>query len=205
MFRRVLQQAVGGYRTAFEPAEDHDFVLRIAERSQVYNLCERLVTYRLNHSGLTVVGHQYVEQLRGILIELARRRRSGQPENLDAAMPQVLVLKQKRKPSRGLSGVMQGWRDSFYAANRYYGFGCRELCAGQLQRARRCFVQSLHTNGMFVKSWIGFVLSLMPFVASRARFLFRSSMQQQNDHGWSPLIDADSGPLTSVAHGTAAR
>jgi glycosyltransferase involved in cell wall biosynthesis len=204
MFRKVLQQAVGGYRTAFEPAEDHDFVLRIAERSEAHNLCEPLVTYRLNHNGLTVVGHQYVEQLRGILIELAQRRRSGQPENLDAEMPRVLALKQKRLPPQGFAGTVQGWRDSFYAANRYYGFGCRELCAGQLQRARRCFVQSLRTNGMFVKSWIGLALSLMPFVASHARFLFRSSMQQQNDHGWSPLIDADTSPLTSVAHGTAA-
>jgi hypothetical protein len=119
-------------------------------------------------------------------------------------MPQVLALKQKRLPPRGFAGALQGWRDSFYAANRYYGFGCRELCAGQLQRARRCFVQSLRTNGMFVKSWIGFALSFMPFVARHARFLFRSSMQQLNDHSWSPLLDGESSCLTPVAHGTAA-
>jgi hypothetical protein len=71
-----------------------------------------------------------------------------------------------------------------YTANRYYGFGCRELCAGQLERARRCFVRSLRTNGLFVKSWIGVALSLMPFAASRLKFVFRSSMQQNDDLKW---------------------
>ena len=203
MFRRSLYQAAGGYRTAFEPAEDHDFVLRMVEHAEARNFGEPLVTYRLNHNGLTVVGHQYVEELRSIAIQLALRRRSGQPENLDAEMPRVQALKQKRKSTRGLAGILQGLRDSLYAANRYYGFGCRELCAGQLERARRCFVQSLRTNKLFVKSWIGFALSLMPFIAARVRFLFRSSMQQQNDPGWTRSIEKDSSPLPSVAHGTA--
>ena len=76
---------------------------------------------------------------------------------------------------------MQTWRDSLYAANRYYGFGCRELCADHLERARRCFVRSLRINSLFVKSWIGVALSLMPFAASRLKFVFRSSMQQHKD------------------------
>jgi glycosyltransferase involved in cell wall biosynthesis len=206
LFRRSLYQAAGGYRTAFEPAEDHDFVLRVVERAQARNLGEPLVTYRLNHNGLTVIGHQYVDELRSIAIQLARRRRAGEPENLDAEMPRVLALKQKRKSARGLAGVLQRWRDSLYAANRYYGFGCRELCANQLERARRCYAQSLHTNRMFIKSWIGWALSLLPFVAVRARFLFRSSMQQQNDPGWSrPFVEIDSSRLTTVAHDSAVR
>lgn len=203
LFRKSLYAGAGGYRTAFEPAEDHDFVLRMAELAEVRNLGESLVTYRLNHNGLTVVGHQYVDQLRSIAIELAERRRSGQPENLEAEMPRVLTLKQKRKPARGLAGIAQGWRDSLYAANRYYGFGCRELCAGQCERARRCFAQSLRTNQWFIKSWVGFTLSMMPSVARHARFLFRSSMQQQNAPGWSRPVEADASHLTSVPHGTA--
>lgn len=204
MFRKSLYQAVGGYRTAFEPAEDHDFVLRLAEKAQAHNVDERLVTYRLNHNGLTVAGHQYVDELRSILIELARRRRAGLPENLDAEMPRVLALKQKRKSARGFAGIVQSLRDSLYAANRYYGFGCRELCAGQMERARRCYLQSIRTNSLFIKSWIGLALSLMPFIARRVRFLFRSSMQQQNDAEWSrSLVEQDSSHLAAVVHGTA--
>lgn len=184
MFRRALYESVGGYRKAFEPAEDHDFILRILEHCQTHNLFERLVRYRLNPRGLSVVGHQYINELGEVAMRLAQRRRSGQPEDLDAEMAGLLELKRRRKAPGGLAGTVQTWRDSLYTANRYYGFGCRELCAGQLERARRCFVRSLRTNGLFVKSWIGVALSLMPFAASRLKFVFRSSMQQNDDLKW---------------------
>jgi glycosyltransferase involved in cell wall biosynthesis len=205
LFRKSLVASTGGYRTAFEPAEDHDFVLRVAEKAELANLSEPLVTYRLNHNGLTVVGHQYVDELRSILIELARRRRAGVPEDLDAEMPRVLALKQKRRSARGMAGLFQKLRDSLYAANRYYGFGCRELCAGRMERARRCYLQSLRTNALFVKTWIGLALSLLPFLARHLRFLFRSSMQQQNDSAWSRGTSVEKpGLATNIAHGRVA-
>ncbi len=204
MFRRKLYHSAGGYRSAFEPVEDHDFALRLLERAQAHNIGEPLVTYRLNHSGLTVAGHQYIDQLRAIAVQLAKQRRSGQPEDLDAAMPGIAALKNKRKPAGGLGGVVQALRDSLYAANRYYGFGCRELCAGHLDRARRCYVQSLRTNCMFIKSWVGLALSYLPFIAQHARVVFRSSMRQQSDSAWSHSeTHANAGQMTSVAHGTA--
>lgn len=182
MFRKALYERAGGYRKEFEPAEDHDFILRILEHAEAHNLPERLVRYRLNPNGLTVVGHQYVDELRLSAGRLARRRRSGQPEDLKGELARLHELKRRRRAPHGFGGTVQKWRDSLYAANRYYGFGCRELCAGQLDGARRCFVRSLRTNRLFVKSWIGFALSLMPFAASRLKFMFRSSMQlQQND------------------------
>ncbi len=183
MFRRSLCERVGGYRKEFEGTEDHDFTLRMLEHCQAHNLYERLISYRLNPKGLSVTGHQYMYELADVAMRLAQRRRSGQPEDLDAEMARLLELKRRRKAPRGLGGTVQTWRDSLYAANRYYGFGCRELCMGHLETARRCFVQSLRTNGLFVKSWIGVVLSLMPFAASRLKFVFRSSMQQHNDLG----------------------
>ena len=179
-----FHERVGGYRKAFERAEDHDFILRILEHCQAHNLHERLIRYRLNPKGLSVIGHQYMNELGEAAMRLAHRRRNGQPEDLDAEMPRLLELKRRRKDTGGLAGAMQSWRNSLYAANRYYGFGCRELCAGHLERARRCFVRSLRTNALFVKSWIGVAISLMPFAASRLRFVFRSSMQQDNDLSW---------------------
>jgi glycosyltransferase involved in cell wall biosynthesis len=184
MFRRTLYEVVGGYRKAFEPAEDHDFILRILEHCQAHNLYEPLISYRLNPKGLSVFGHQYINELGNAAMRLANRRRNGQPEDFDAELPRLLELRRRRKDTRGLAGAMQLWRDSLYAANRYYGFGCRELCAGHLERARRCFVRSLRTNGLFMKSWIGVALSLMPFAASRLKFVFRSSMQQHSDLSW---------------------
>ena len=182
MFRRALHVLVGGYRKAFGVAEDHDFILRILEHCQAHNLYERLVSYRLNPKGLSVIGHQYINELGDVAVRLAQRRRSGQPENLDEEMARLLELKRRRKALHG-AGAVQAWRDSLYAANRYYGFGCRELCTGHLVRARRCFIRSLRTNVLFAKSWIGVTLSLMPFATRRLKFLFRSSMQQCNDLG----------------------
>lgn len=184
MFRGVLHELVGGYRKEFESAEDHDFILRILEHCQAHNLHERLISYRLNPRSLSVACHQYQNELGDAAMRLAHRRRNGRPEDLEAEMPRLLELKRRRKDTGGLPGVVQAWRDSLYAANRYYGFGCRELCAGHCDRARRCFVRSLRTNALFVKSWIGAALSLMPFVASRVKFAFRSSMQQYNDLSW---------------------
>jgi glycosyltransferase involved in cell wall biosynthesis len=183
MFRRELYERVGGYRKEFECAEDHDFILRILEHCQAHNLYERLISYRVNPNGLSVIFHQYMNELGDVAMQLAERRRSGQPEDLDSEVARLLELKRRRKASRRLAGGVQALRDSLYAADRYYGFGCRGLCAGDLERARRCFVQSLRTNVLFVKSWIGVTLSLMPFAASRLKFVFRSSMQQYSDLG----------------------
>lgn len=181
MFHKELQQAVGGYRKAFEPAEDHDLVLRILDRAQAHNIEERLVRYRLNPKGLSVFGHQYMNEMGIIAMRLAHRRRAGEAEDLEREMPYLQELKQRRKAMQGADGVAQRWRDSFYAANRYYGFGCKELCAGRMENARRCFTQALVTNAMFIKAWFGFTLSFMPSIAYRMRFIFRTSLRQLND------------------------
>jgi hypothetical protein len=125
-------------------------------------------------------------------MRLANRRRTGQPENLDAEVFHIAELKKKQKGMRGIARGVRKWQDSYYAASRYYGFGCRELCAGRLESARRCFIQSLKTNAMFLKSWVGALLSLLPFVARNTRFAFRSSMKQLEYQRWSrPVMEAD--------------
>jgi hypothetical protein len=184
MFRKTLYEAVGGYVGAFEPAEDHDFVLRIVEHCKVHNLHERLVSYRLSPKSLSVTGHQFTNQVRSAAILLAQRRRAGQPEDRDGAISRILV-KRKRCAQHGLAGVMQGISNSFCAADRYYGFGCKEFCAGHLKTARRCFMHSVRANGLFVKSWIGIGLSVMPFASERLKTVFRYSIQE-----FPPMTDA---------------
>lgn len=192
MFRTELFNLVGGYRKVFEGAEDHDFILRILEHSQAHNLQEPLIRYRVNPKGLSVVYHQYMNELGEIAIELAHRRRRGEPENLAAELQRLTELKLRRKAPGGFKGFFQRLRDSLYAANRYYGFGCRELCSGRMQSARRCYLVSLGTNALFLKSWLGLVLSLLPSVASRMRFLFRTSMQHEIEtDSLRPMVDRD--------------
>jgi len=202
MFRRALYEQVGGYRKEFEPAEDHDFILRILEHSQAHNLNERLVSYRLNPNGLSIARYRYVDELRELAMHLANRRRSGQPEDLAREIARSRELRQGYKVPSGLVAAAQAWRDSWNAANRYYGFGCRELCASRLDRARRCFVRSLRTNGLFVKSWIGVALSLMPFAANRLKIVFRSSMQLNNNLMVACLSQHDVDHLAAVVDGT---
>jgi glycosyltransferase involved in cell wall biosynthesis len=179
MFRKALYETVGGYTQAFEPVEDHDFALRVLEHCEAHNLGERLVSYRLNPSGLSVKGRRCVETVRSAVIRLAERRRAGHLENREGTISQILELKRAARTSRGLLGAVEKIHRSFDAAGRYYAFGCLELCAGHLETARRCFRWSVQANSFFVKSWIGIGLSLMPPVVERVKVLFRASMRQQ--------------------------
>jgi glycosyltransferase involved in cell wall biosynthesis len=152
VFRKSLQEVVGGYRGAFEPVEDHDFVLRILELCHAHNLPEALVSYRLNPKGLSVSGHRQVNDARSAAIRLAQQRRSGQIEDLAVETVRLFERKRRRNTARGLTAAFYKWRDATYAASRYYRIGCQELGKGRLVNAHRCFVQSLRTNGLFVKS-----------------------------------------------------
>jgi glycosyltransferase involved in cell wall biosynthesis len=62
MFRRQAVLAVGGYRPDFEPAEDLDLFLRLAEVGKLANLPEVLLKYRLHTSNASV--RRTNEQLR---------------------------------------------------------------------------------------------------------------------------------------------
>jgi len=169
-FRKSLYERVGGYRAVFEPAEDHDFVLRVLEHTRAHNLNEGLVSYRINPKGLSVLGHLYSKQLRDTATRLAFRRRSGQPEHLDREMPRILQLRERRKPAQSFAGFFERWSDSLFTARRYYEFGRSEMRAGRGIRARRCFAKSLLANGLLAKSWAGMALSMATLVAGKFRF-----------------------------------
>jgi glycosyltransferase involved in cell wall biosynthesis len=179
MFRKVLFEIVGGYTQAFEPVEDHDFVLRLLEHCEAHNLGESLVSYRFNPTGLTVRGRGSIETLRSSAVLLAQRRRSGILEDREAMISRISEIKKGNRASRGLAGAVERLSRSFDAAGRYYAIGCLELCGGRLGTARRCFWHSVSANRFFVKSWLGIGLSFMPSVAERAKIFFRTTMQQE--------------------------
>ena len=84
MFRRDAVLEAGGYRVAFEGAEDYDLWLRLSARHDIANLAQPLLAYR-EHPGQGT--RQRLEQ--GILAEIGalaawRRRRDGGADGIDA-------------------------------------------------------------------------------------------------------------------------
>jgi glycosyltransferase involved in cell wall biosynthesis len=196
MFRKSLQSIVGGYRSAFEPVEDHDFVLRFLEHTEGTNLGENLVQYRLNPKGLSVAGHKYSKEIRTLATQLAKARRSGQREELDSAIARIAELKSKQKAFTSSGSLLQAWNNSFYVARRFYEFGCYEFCEGHFERARSCFAHSLRTNLAFVQSISGFALSLVPLIAVHMRFVFASSAKQHRVMSClRPSVEMDGGAV----------
>ncbi|AZI35881.1 putative glycosyltransferase [Caenibius tardaugens NBRC 16725] len=80
MFRRDIVQAVGGYHAAFRHCEDLDLWLRLANRTQMASIPERLIRYR--HYPHQVSSRHAVEQQTGAAIARMayRERLAGRPD-----------------------------------------------------------------------------------------------------------------------------
>ncbi|MDY0960146.1 glycosyltransferase [Sphingomonas sp. CFBP8993] len=84
MMRRDLVRAVGGYRAAYRHCEDYDLWLRLAERTHMANLPDRLLYYR--YSPTQVSNRHVMAQHYGAAVaRLARAERlAGRPDPTDA-------------------------------------------------------------------------------------------------------------------------
>jgi len=83
MMRRECVLAAGGYRPALDSAEDIDLWLRLAGRTRLANLPERLLLYRL-HDGQVSRTKTWQQRLAQDLALLsARRIRQGRPDPVD--------------------------------------------------------------------------------------------------------------------------
>jgi glycosyltransferase involved in cell wall biosynthesis len=78
MMRRDAVQSVGGYRVEFEPAEDLDLWLRLAEIGQLANLADPLMNYR-QHPASFSEQHQMLQLERSAAAVLDACRRRGIP------------------------------------------------------------------------------------------------------------------------------
>lgn len=79
LLRRETVLAIGGYREQFEPIEDLDLWLRLAEKGQLANLPQVLFKYRLNPLGVTSVHFRRQQRYAESITNEARRRRGLQP------------------------------------------------------------------------------------------------------------------------------
>jgi glycosyltransferase involved in cell wall biosynthesis len=92
VFRRRAVEAVGGYRTVFEPAEDYDLWLRLAERHGLANLWEFVGKYRFHpqQESVRLVEAQAIVTVAARVSARERREGRGDPfdtvERIDADM-----------------------------------------------------------------------------------------------------------------------
>jgi hypothetical protein len=80
IIRRSLMEEIGGYRPAFTVVQDYDLWLRLAERTRLANLPERLLRYRF-HRGQATERHVELAYLcTWTARHSAESRRSGRPD-----------------------------------------------------------------------------------------------------------------------------
>jgi hypothetical protein len=89
IMRREIFLAAGGYRKGLNVAEDYDLWLRMSEHSQIANLPDRLVRYRLHVQSATA--RKPVRQAVAIacVTAAAEARRLGRPEPFFHGIPEL--------------------------------------------------------------------------------------------------------------------
>lgn len=183
MFRRSHAEQVGGYRGSYEPIEDHDFVLRVAEHCEIHNLAENLVSYRLNPRGLTVAKHQHIAALRRAAILAAEQRRTNKSKDEAPEFRAASELTHGVQSNPGGS-FFRVFGDSYFAASRYYVLGCHEFRDQRTAQAIRCFRHSARTNFLFIKAWVALAAcgcaGIFSFVKSRLAKHHRPGQDREN-------------------------
>jgi GT2 family glycosyltransferase len=84
MARTELLQRAGGYRPAFEAAEDYDLWLRLAEQTRLANLPETLIDYRVHPHAVTGRQPLRMEFSARLARRAAEERRKGRPDPASA-------------------------------------------------------------------------------------------------------------------------
>jgi hypothetical protein len=116
MVRHEILRQVGGYRAEFEPAEDRDLWLRLAEVGQLANVPELVLKYRIHAQcvSMTHATAQY-EKARQAIQEAHARRGLGSPERVE-----MWSLVDRRRNERHLreSLALSAARAGFYRPAR---------------------------------------------------------------------------------------
>jgi glycosyltransferase involved in cell wall biosynthesis len=131
IFRRDTLLAIGGYRVEFEPAEDLDVFLRLAERGRLANVPDVLVHYRQH---MRSVGHQ---------------RQAQQLDGIRAAVTEAHI--RRGLPIEGASTILLGPPVEEHDHHRKWAWWA--LGAGHVRTARKHALHSLRLRPFSVDSW----------------------------------------------------
>lgn len=91
MYRRAVVLEAGGYHAAFRHCEDYDLWLRLAHRTRITNLPQRLLRYR-HYAGQVSNRHALEQQIGVAVSHIAHQeRRAGRPDPTEhlAALPPI--------------------------------------------------------------------------------------------------------------------
>lgn len=126
MYRRDVVLAAGGYHAAFRHCEDFDLWLRLASRTRIANLSDRLIQYR-HYAGQVSNRHALEQQIGVAVSRIAYAERlAGRPdptEHLDALPPIEELDALFGRP--GISSMARGYvaRALIYSRNEMRGPG----------------------------------------------------------------------------------
>lgn len=82
MMRRETLALIGGYRTEFEPSEDTDLFLRLAEHGRLANLPTTLLRYRVHYTNVSQLQRQkQSKSMRNAVIEAYQRMGTPMPQD----------------------------------------------------------------------------------------------------------------------------
>jgi hypothetical protein len=161
MLRAEALAAVGGYRPAYQPAEDYDLWLRLSERYRLANLPEPLLYYRL------YPGQVSVSQLEQQALSVVGAR---------AAARQRALTGSDRSPADGLitPGLLREWGVADTVLDEAMGQGYRYAASTMLLAGRQDEAIALLRTGRRRSNGRGGLAAVMAGVCSgRAKAAFR--------------------------------
>ncbi len=87
MIRQKALLKINGYRPQFEPGEDYDLFLRLAEVGKLANLPDVLLKYRMHTKNVTIERKEHHQQVKQMALKEAFHRRNLNPEKI----PTILI------------------------------------------------------------------------------------------------------------------
>ncbi|MCA9053807.1 MAG: glycosyltransferase [Planctomycetaceae bacterium] len=119
MVRADAIRGIGGYRPEFEPAEDLDLLLRLAEVGKLANLPEPLLRYRVHSQMTSVVKRERRQKVLPSIIGDARNRRGLSQYDIERTYADGTAL--SCSPSRRCG---QAFHSGFYRTAAKYALRC---------------------------------------------------------------------------------
>lgn len=144
MFRKIAYDAVGGYRGAFNVAQDLDLWLRLTEIGQCGSICEVLYEAELLLGSISQLRRDEQLQATQVILDCAALRREGANEE-----PRISAWLKNRARQAGLPSNAKYKNEA-----RYHRFLGNMLRKRDPVQAREYYMQSLRSCLWQPKVWL---------------------------------------------------
>ncbi len=141
MFRRGKYDEVGGYRPQFYYGQDWDLWYRLAMVGKFQMLHEILYQARIGITDISSCNREFQEKIARLSLEALKKRLANQSEN------EILLRASKIRPKE--KKRFYGIR---YSKGGYFLGECLRK-NGDIENAKKYFINSLRNNPFNIKSW----------------------------------------------------